>query len=335
MEISYRPNMPMPGGCMHHPPAAMPRPGIGDLPTFRLPSPFEGERFISSRAGGVIIGADGAPAGRVPEGSFVDTKDGRIYGPDSKPLDLPEGATVDFFDLPDLDKLLEQVRAGGPGTGSKDAKTDSTTKDATSTGSGDDAATKTAVDGQWGPGGVTEFKGGAKPAGCDMDHGPTGTKGGGMPANVASLRRQMHDALAQLPQMLPTSMYPPAFPANGPGVLAGGPGSAVGGVHGLGTIPGLHASLMDLVKTLDELAKALQTTTAGGVTQKDEKSSTDGTKASDEAKKADDTSTTTDETSTSTDTTAKADEAKSTDSSTASSSSDDETTATSTDTSTS
>ncbi|MEO6867274.1 MAG: hypothetical protein ABI200_04565, partial [Gaiellales bacterium] len=35
-------------------------------------SATESERFIQSRAGGVIVGRDGAPAGRVPEGSFLD-----------------------------------------------------------------------------------------------------------------------------------------------------------------------------------------------------------------------------------------------------------------------
>src|SRR5262249_10704056 len=52
---------------------------------------FGGERFVGSQMGGVIVGKDGEPAGRIPQGSFVDTKTGKIYGPDSKPITLPEG----------------------------------------------------------------------------------------------------------------------------------------------------------------------------------------------------------------------------------------------------
>lgn len=200
---------------------------------------LRGPRFINSTAGGVIVGSDGAIAGRVPAGSFVDAKDGKVYGPDSKPIAVPDGAKVDFFDMPDLDELLKQVRGGGA-----------------------DAPDKALlVSGQWGPGGVTDFKGGTQvggahgPGGCDMDHGPKATKAGGPGASAQTQR-----TLDQLGRSLASTM------GRANPVLGGGLGSAVGGASSLGTIPSLQVSLEELVKTLTELTRALQATGGGTTT---------------------------------------------------------------------
>jgi hypothetical protein len=229
---------------------------------------IHGDRFISSEAGGIIIGKDGDVAGRVPAGSFVDAKSGKVYGPDSKPITLPEGATVDFFDLPDLDDLLKQVRGGGAmaaGAAYPAGKFDSM------------------VDGQWGPGGVTSFKGGAHAAAaagedCGMDHGPTGSKAGGPGSNVAALDHQLQHGLAQLQNMGlelpdPRTMPMPGHPHYGP--MGGGFGSAVNGARGLGSLPSLDSSLKELVITLRELTEALAKTTAGGPPAKTEPAKTE------------------------------------------------------------
>lgn len=264
-------------------------------PAFAMAMPaaaFGDERFISSMAGGVIVGKDGAPAGRIPEGSFIDTRDGKLYGPDSKPLTLPEGATADFFDLPDIEQLMADARAGRAAMEAMRAGT-TTTAPGTMVGgaSGGGAPAKTEVAGQWGPGGVTDFKGGGpKVAGasgggdasCDAGHGAPAAKGGGAsgstavggasgpfkaggPAikgggadNLRSLTAQLEQGLASLTAMGvdPGGMRP--------GVLAGGPSTAVLGARGLGSPPSLQTSLMELVRTLEELARALQTTAVGG-----------------------------------------------------------------------
>ena len=50
---------------------------------------IQGDRFITSEGGGIIIGKDGEVAGRVPAGSFVDAKSGR---PRHVPLDRQAAA---------------------------------------------------------------------------------------------------------------------------------------------------------------------------------------------------------------------------------------------------
>ena len=74
------------------------------------PAPSAPERFMSSFAGGVITGADGKPTGTVPTNSFVDTTDGSVYGPDGKKLVVPDGGSVDFFDLPDTATIVKQAK---------------------------------------------------------------------------------------------------------------------------------------------------------------------------------------------------------------------------------
>jgi hypothetical protein len=283
------------------------------------------ERFISTLTGGVIVGKDGEPAGRVPEGSFVDTKSGKLYGPDSKPITLPEGATVDFFDLPDLDQLVADAKAA-TGGGSTESDPPETAPGKHTTG----------VMGQWGPGGFTPFEPGTSTVAgmgedCGMDHGApgkvAGASGGGAvdparvaimrdqiahatamgasPATIAQMRHQLQDIIngvpgetvgplgggasnvaslqdqlraamagAQgvnaggmaMPGMLAAghSMHPPAFPGSYGDIFGGGLATAVGGANGLGTIPGLQSSLLELVATLRELTAALQETTRGG-----------------------------------------------------------------------
>ncbi len=139
------------------------------------------ERFASSMTGGVILGRDGAPAGRIPANSFVDTRDGSIYGPDGKAITLPEGSTVDFFDLPDIVQLMADAKASASGGGqAKGSGPDAKGSGPDAKGSGD---THSHVDGQWGPGGVTPIKGGGA-EGCDSGHGSAtaagpATKAGG------------------------------------------------------------------------------------------------------------------------------------------------------------
>jgi hypothetical protein len=223
-----------------------------------------GERFISSEAGGLIIGKDGNVAGRVPAGSFLDAKDGKVYGPDSKPITVPEGGTVDFFDLPSIDQIMKDVRSGG-GAAAKGAK---------AVPAWDYAFPQTMVDGQWGPGGVTSFKGGAAGSlvggmhgageDCGMDHGgPSSTKAGGPgsanPGVPAQLQRMLEQQLAQL-----NGGYGPFSAGAFRPVLGGGPGTAVAGARGLGSLPSLDFSLRELVLTLNELTAALAKTTGGG-----------------------------------------------------------------------
>ena len=232
---------------------------------------IQGDRFITSEGGGIIIGKDGEVAGRVPAGSFVDAKSGKVYGPDSKPITLPEGATVDFFDLPDLDDLLKQVRGGG---------------DAIAKAYPAPGKLGSFVDGQWGPGGVTAFKGGAAalPAeDCGMDHGPATSKAGGPGSNVGALNHQLDHGLDMLKGM-GVNVHGPFSGRDFPGnqmfhpVWGGGPATAVNGAKGLGSLPSLDSSLKELVITLRELTEALAKTTAGGKTeQKTEPAKTEST----------------------------------------------------------
>jgi len=104
-------------------PAATPLPngiapaGAGfDLAAFGAPGPamIAPERFVATMQGGVILGADGQPTGSVPANSFIDTTSGKVYGADGKPVAVPEGGSVDFFDLPDLDTLRGAVNLECP-----------------------------------------------------------------------------------------------------------------------------------------------------------------------------------------------------------------------------
>lgn len=234
---------------------------------------LRGDRFITSEAGGIVLDKGGEVAGRVPAGSFVDAKSGKVYGPDSKPITLPEGATVDFFDLPDLDDLLKQVRGGG----------------ALAAGAYPAGPFEGLVDGQWGPGGVTAFKRGATPLpaeGCGMDHGPATSKAGGPRGNAGALNSQLHQGLSQLQNMgvgIGGPMSGRAFPGSHMfhPVWGGGPATAVGGQKGLGSLPSLDASLKELVITLNELTAALAKTASAGKTEpKTEPAKTESTPSS-------------------------------------------------------
>jgi hypothetical protein len=257
------------GGCGGGPagpkPTTLPSPGIPAgfvgggfaIPTFGAAAAvaMPVERFASSMSGGVILGKDGAPAGRIPAGSFVDTKDGTIFGPDGKQLTLPEGATVDFFDLPDIKELVEMNRAATGG---------GTTK-----GSGPDAKDHAAmmqsfVDGQWGPGGVTPIKGGGT-EGCDMGHAATAsgpaTKAGGATAvagasgnpTINSLNAQIQKLMDEVRRITPTST------SGGGATLAASTGAAQ-----LGSIDLLRLSVNDLVGAIGQLNVALADVVRGG-----------------------------------------------------------------------
>lgn len=280
-------------GCGGMPPAAAaaaPSPGVGmNAAAFALPAGFPGipampagmtmampamgmplgmgaamampapERFASSMAGGVILGSDGAPTGRIPAGSFVDTKDGTIFGPDGKALALPAGSKADFFDLPDVKELVDMNRmataeaarmaelakamGGGMTTSGPGAKT------------GDHhSMMQSFVDGQWGPGGVTPIKGGGAP-GCDMDHGAT-TAAGTTPASsvagasgggpLGSLTSQITSLLDQIRRLTPT-------PTSGGGATL----AASTGASALGSMDQLRASVNDLVGAIGQLNLAL------------------------------------------------------------------------------
>jgi hypothetical protein len=295
------------------------------------------ERFVSSMAGGVMLDSSGAPSGRVPEGSFVDLKDGKIYGPDSKPLSIPTGSTVDFFDLPSVEDLqkehaamgemYEQMKAGGGTTvGDKGS----------APGKG---AVTTAVDGQWGPGGTTSFGGGQDSSTATSKVGGasgTGTdaapiKGGGAAASaagLASIMQALQTAMAQIAGL--TGGTAPAVA----GTSGGGATDAVAGTSKIGTVPSLQSSLDELVKTLKVLVDVIRTSkiTGGGAPAKTETApaKTESAPAKTETAPAK-TETATDSTTASTSTatsTAKTDDATSTSTST-----DDTSTSTSTDSS--
>lgn len=277
----FIPSFAMPAIPMNATGMPMPMPSFGGgLPGMAFPAmqhgphtPTPPERFISSAAGGVILDKDGAPAGRVPAGSFVDTKDGKVYGPDSKPLAIPSGSSVDFFDLPDVNHLVAMAGGGavGPDKGAA-------------------AMPHPAVLGQWGPGGTTPIKGGA--AGCEMDHapgahgihaghgGPMQALGGGpagqyVPDPVAAQLQQLLSQAQQLglrPALstaygapIPSGTYPPGMPVGfNPTVHGGGLGTGVLGASGVGVPPSLQSALMELVATLGQLAQAVQAATSGG-----------------------------------------------------------------------
>lgn len=255
------PNLPA-GGCgMHAPTPAVPVNAGGDAAAVSFgdfianaPRPAP-ERFVHSQRGGVMVDKDGNPGGRIPENSYVDLASGNVYGPDGSQITIPEGATVDFFDLPDVAKMrssFERLQAdaagggetaptkvaGASGSGATDAE--APTKVAGASGSGaTDAAAPTKVAGasgsgateaaapakeMWGPGGVTPLTGGGS-VGCDA-----------------------HGTLVSNPAQ----------------TLAGGLLTAVNGVNGVGQVPGLEASLAELLKVLQELTMALQAFTIGG-----------------------------------------------------------------------
>jgi hypothetical protein len=289
--IGLHTSIPHPGGCGGGPvpaaaaaaaaPIGMPGglggagfaiPALGfPAAAMEMPAP---ERFASSMAGGVIVGKDGAPAGRIPAGSFVDTKDGTIFGPDGKAITLPEGSTADFFDLPDVKELINMNRLATQGA-ERMAKlselmgggaTKSTTPDAKTT---DHHGTQSFVDGQWGPGGVTPIKGGSAP-GCDMDHGAAtkaggattsgttattgttaasavaGASGGGAAGTLESLTAQITSLMEQVKRLTPT-------PTSG----GGGTLVAAAGASALGSTDALRSSVDDLVGVIAQLNVAL------------------------------------------------------------------------------
>lgn len=263
------------------------------------------ERFVSSMQGGVVLDKQGAPAGRVPEGAFVDMQDGKIYGPDSKPLAIQEGSTIDFFDLPSIEDLQKEFTSMTEAYKESSAQGGGTTVGDKSSAPGKDATMKTAVDGQWGPGGVTDLKGGAAgtDAACGMDHGTTtrpAAKGGGQagtlvggasgaaaPAGLAAIMQSLQTAMTQI-----TSLTT-GIPNSVAGASGGGASDAVSGTDKLGTIPTLQSSLDELIATLKELVDVIRTSqlTGGGAP---DKGTTTGP--------VDKTSTSTDDTSTSTST---------------------------------
>jgi hypothetical protein len=116
-----------------------------------------------------------------------------------------------------------------------------------------------------------------------MDHmGPSSTKAGGGSSNVATLQDSLSEGLRQLQNMGVNTARGPFSGAQFPGsqmfhpIWGGGPGSAVGGARGLGSLPSLDASLKELVVTLNDLAAALAKTTGGGnVDQATDKPKTD------------------------------------------------------------
>ncbi len=289
---------PPPAGAMPHPatvlnnsgfaiPAGFPGPGAIALPALgmpigamAMPAP---ERFASSMAGGVILGSDGAPTGRIPAGSFVDTKDGTIFGPDGKAMTLPEGSTADFFDLPDIKELMAMTRMA---TAEAERSAElMKAMGAATTASGPGAKTtdrhsgmQSFVDGQWGPGGVTPIKGGGAAPGCDMDHGAT-TKAGGAAATGATaataatsavggvrgrpfeqLQLQLNALMDQIRTLTPT-------PTSG----GGGTLVAATGASTLGSVDQLRLSVNDLISVVGQLNLALEAAgiSAGGPAKTD------------------------------------------------------------------
>jgi hypothetical protein len=289
---------PVPHAGCGAPPAAMPAmphpgtlAGVGGGHAFTMPAgpmpmpmPMEPERFVASSSGGLILDKDGAPSGRIAAGSFVDTKDGKVYGPDNKPIVLPEGSSVDFFDLPSIKQLMDDAKqmaafaatANGSATGSG-----ATTAPGKTIADPGPPPTKTAVDGQWGPGGVTDLKGGGatKPDdGCDSMHGPTGPKGSGGSSHhsttaggptttkATAATPTSQSALAAQLQAMATQLQSLVGGVSGGGASAAASGAATAatGASHLGTLPGLHASLNDLVATLRQLTDVLASATKGG-----------------------------------------------------------------------
>ena len=246
-----------------------------------MPAPMAPERFASSMSGGVILGKDGAPAGRIPAGSFVDTKDGTIFGPDGKAIALPEGSTADFFDLPDVKELMEMNKAAAAGSARLAELYKAMAEGGGKTMSGPDgkpmdhaSMMQSFVDGQWGPGGVTPMKGGGAD-GCGMDHGATtkaggatatgttaattsssptssttavaGASGSGPAGSLASLTALITSVMDQLKRLTPTPT------SGGGGTLVAATGAAT-----LGSTDALRLSVNDLVGVIAQLNVALE-----------------------------------------------------------------------------
>lgn len=251
--------------------AALPAPGFGaaaygggfSVPAFHDMAPMQPERFINTHSGGVLLDKAGSPTARIPEGSFVDAKEGKLHGPDGKAIAVPEGGSFDLFDMPDVAELVSGYKAGVAAF------------DAMKAGGGKAMPMQqypiTAVDGQWGPGGVIALKGGGKPgmSGCG-DHGATqvgGAAGSGMPVATKG-GGPLHglppaQMMAQLTQLL-NQMTAPGTTGMVAGVNGGGSLDAMSGAGSLGGMPGLQQSLQELVRTLRQLTMALQGTQAGG-----------------------------------------------------------------------
>lgn len=295
------------GAVPAYPATALPAPGAtaaGGFPaSFAVPAfhadpgfamPSQPERFINAHAGGVLLDKAGSPTARIPEGSFVDAKEGRLHGPDGKLIAIPEGGSFDLFDMPDVAELVahykdgtaafEALRGGGTTVGGSAYPMQQ--------------YPPTSVDGQWGPGGVTPFKGGAaatKP-GCDQHHttqvgGARGSgmisrgtaygpmRGGMMPpakvlggGGVPALAAQLQQALMQAHQLAGGGLHGPMpgagaygrMPGMVAGVNGGGALDAMSATGPLGGMPGLQQSLQELVVTLRQLTMALQGTDGGG-----------------------------------------------------------------------
>lgn len=212
------------------------------------------ERFASSQMGGVILGADGTPMGRIAPGSFVDLKDGRVYDPQGKAVSLEKGATVDFFDLDDIQNMTSSYKAttahtaGGGGKGS------------------------TPTYGQWGPGGLTNFNGGMDHSSCAAGSSTStggSTKGGGANATggtagtYSNLYSQLQQSMQNLSAMFGALGGGGSMPAMGNGFDSMGAKGAMGGYGMMGMMPArLEHSLHQLVFTLRDLVNSLQKNTA-------------------------------------------------------------------------
>jgi hypothetical protein len=297
-------NSPLPhAGCGGAPASAAAAPvgmpvgftgGAFAIPAYGMPAPAAAmpERFANSMSGGVILGKDGAPAGRIPAGSFVDTKDGTIFGPDGKTITLPEGSTADFFDLPDIKELIEMNKSAAAGAARMAELQKAMAEGGGKTMSGPDgkpmdhaSMMQSFVDGQWGPGGVTPMKGGGD-AGCGMDHGATspatkaggatstdatgataataattavaGASGGGPATTLEALTAQITSLMEQVKRLTPTPT------SGGGGTLVAASGAAT-----LGSTDALRLSVDDLVSVIAQLNVSLERigVRGGGPTQ--------------------------------------------------------------------
>jgi hypothetical protein len=263
------------------------------IPAYASTSAAAGERFVSSQSGGVILDSSGAPAGRVPAGAFVDVTTGTVYDSEGKQVAIPEGGGVDFFDLPDiavLTQAYQQASGGGAATGKGG-------DESSAAGANAKGWDPSLVAGQWGPGGVTDLKGGGtatqQMAGCEHDHSSAvgGAKGGGVPAGkdtavagasgggdtaagidaanpLASVLGALTPAIQQLQSLLQSQIANIAgggkgtfgLPSTSVAGASGGGGAtqAASGAGGLGTTPSLDQSLAELVSVLKQLVTEMQ-----------------------------------------------------------------------------
>ncbi|MCW2922860.1 MAG: hypothetical protein JWM98_264 [Thermoleophilia bacterium] len=200
------------------------------------------ERFVSSMQGGVILGADGNPAGSVPAGSFVDTKTGNVFGADGKAITLPAGGSVDFFDLP----TVEELRGGG----------------ATAVPAAAYPATAAFPTGAFAPGSTNELQAQAAHAAAlasAMGGGaPMKTSVGGMWGPGQGAPMKMGGMHHPMPAWMPQQM--------GPTTSAGGALGSVAGARGIGMPATLESSMAELIATLKALTEAMAKTAAASTT---------------------------------------------------------------------